>query len=109
MVHCVTHFALPVGTALIHSNDTDVFVLFVSLLQDLPCQKIIMKWSNDMFIDLTKINVELHRRSSELIGLHSFTGNDVVEKFSGKSKRTWVNAYLKADDKIVEAFTLIIP
>ena len=60
MVHCVTHLPLTGGTALISSNDTDVFVLFVSLLQDLPCQKIIMKWSN-MWIDLT--------------------GNDVVEKF----------------------------
>ena len=45
------------------------------------------KLSNDMLIDLTKINFELNWGSSGLIGLHSYTGNDVVETFSGKSKR----------------------
>ena len=45
-------------------NDTDVFVLFVSLLQDLLCQKIIMKSSHDMLIDLTKINFKLKQRAN---------------------------------------------
>ena len=65
-----------------------------------------MKCSNGMLIDLTKINFELNQRANRLIGLHSFTGNDVVERFLGKSNKAWVNAYLQADFKIVEAFTL---
>ena len=58
-----------------------------------------------MFIDLTKRNFELNQES-KWINWHSSTGNDVVEKFLDKSKKTWVNAYLQAENKIVEAFTL---
>ena len=39
-----------------------------------------------------------------MIGLHSFSGSDVIEKFSGKGKQTWTKAFLKADDKIIEVF-----
>ena len=80
MVHCVTCLPLPGGEALIHSNNTDVFVLFVSLLQDLPCQAIIVKWYSDILIDLTKIYFELNQRSSVSIG-------HAVERFLGKSHR----------------------
>ena len=83
MVHCLTYIN-PGETVLIHSNDTDVFVLFVSLLKKLTCDKAIMKWTEDTYIDLTKINNELENRSEALLDLHALTGNDIVERFSGK-------------------------
>ena len=87
MLHAWTHIPLTGETILVNSNDTDVFVLFVSLIQYMQCEKVIMKWLNDMLIDLTKISIDLGRHAVGLIGLHAFTGCDIMEKFSGKSKQ----------------------
>ena len=37
--------------------------------------------------------------------MHTFTGRDIIEKFSGNSKQTWVKAFLEAEENTVEAFT----
>ena len=91
---------------LVCSNDTDVFCLLLSHLKHLPCNKMLMKWSQEQYIDISVIFEDLGKLScSALLGFHAFTGCDTVEKFTGISKEKWTKLFLSLDEPILKALT----
>ena len=104
MLHALTRIPLTGESILVNSNDTDVFVLFVSLIQYAMWKSNheMVKW----YANRSNENKHrLRRRAVGLIGLHASTGCDIIENVFGKSKQTWLKAFLEAKENIVEAFT----
>lgn len=87
------------------SPDTDVLLLLVDLVS---CERIAAptslkfstgKGTKKREIDIfERVQVIGCHKCQGLLGLHNFSGADWGGKFVGKSKKTWVNAYLKLDD-----------
>ena len=91
---------------LVCSNDTDVFCLLVSHLENLTCKYLLMQWSQEEYIDISIISKSLGTsRCSALIGFHAFTGCDTVEKFTGISKERWTKLFLITEESILKALT----
>ena len=74
---------------IIRSEDTDVFVLAVSLSAQIAGRLFqhVGPWSESRVIDINRISEALGEKVSKaLIGLHCFTGCDSVSAFKGKGK-----------------------
>ena len=44
------------------------------------------------------------KHSEALLGFHVFTGCDQTGRFNNKSKTTWWNYFIKADEKVLDVF-----
>ena len=74
----------------VKSNNTDVFNLMLGNYEELNGLTLLIAWSNEKWIKLTKVYVQLGaEKAKALIGFHCFSGCDSVEKFTGKCKNTW--------------------
>jgi hypothetical protein len=89
----------------VKSNDTDVFVIMLGLQHRLNCQQMLIEWTSEKWIDVTRVHQEIGKAKAEaIIGFHCFTGCDTVEKFSGKTKSKWTQAFLKCSPSVINAF-----
>ena len=85
----VKHCSLDFGEVVIRSENSDVFVLAISLSGRLDCRLFIhvVPWSDSRTVNINRIYEELGRSVSQaLIGLHCFTGCDSVSAFKEKGK-----------------------
>ena len=108
--------AASVGTTFpdvhVWSPDTDVFLLLLDILSNgsLHGISITMHTGNIKHRRLINMNGCLmsvgKKKCKGLVALHNFTGADWGGKFAGKTKETWIKAYLDLDenDPVVHAF-----
>ena len=102
MRHCFSIIDIIGKIVRVKSNDTDVFVI----VHQLNCQQLLMEWSGEKWIDVTRVYQEIGRTKAEpLIGFHCFSGCATVEKFSGKSKAKQTTAFLKSTPNVITAFS----
>ena len=91
---------------IVYSPDTDVFLLLVHFYESLP-QSLLFRTGRGK--DLRSICIKScyeaigPNRAKALLGLHTLTGCDQTEKFSGKSKSFWWKNFLDADSEILDA------
>ena len=87
------------------SNDTDVSTIMLGNHEKLNGLILLIAWSNEKWINLTKVYELLEtEKAKALIGFHCFSGCDTVERFTGKSKRTWTKLFLSSDLDVFKAF-----
>ena len=83
----------------VFSNDTDVFCILLSLLEELNCANMLIQLSKEEFVNLKTIQSAPGKsRSRAAIRLHTLTGCERVDKFWGKSKAYWTKQSRKAND-----------
>ena len=98
------HFDVNDTKVLVCSNY--VFCLVLSHLPNLPCGKMLMKWSPQEYIDISVIFKYLGKSHSAVIfGFHASAGCDTVEKFTGISKEKWTKLFLCSDEPILITLT----
>ena len=67
-----------------------MFLLLCLATEKLNGLTLLIAWSNEKRIDLTKVYVQLGaEKGKALIGFHCFSGCNTVEKFTKKCKDTW--------------------
>ena len=82
----------------VKSNDIDVFTIMLSNYENLNDLILLIAWSSEKWINLTKIYEQLGaEKAKALIGFHCFSSCDTVEKITGKSKDTWTKSFLNSD------------
>ena len=93
------------SSVLVFSNDTDVFCMLLSVLEELNCANMLIQLSKEEFVKLKTIQSALGKsRSRAVVGLHTLTGCGTVGKFGGKSKAYWTKQFLTATDDVLHAF-----
>ena len=105
MIHILVKAELFGKLILVLCNDTDVFCLLLTFYWKIRCVNIVVKWSEEMYLDIGMICSSLGEQKAKcFIGLHSLTGCDTVEKVYGKSKLSWVKLFPSITDiSILEA------
>ena len=99
---------IPFCDCTVYSPDTDVFLLLIYYYQNLPMAT---KFRTGKGNALRDINVGScfeslgPRRSSALLGFHTFTGCDQTGKFSGKSKSSCWKTFINCNDHVLDAFS----
>ena len=94
-LHCLNAArCYPSCSIVVHSVDTDVYVLLIEIYDSLCTSKLHMiagKGKSQRTIDIGRCyEVRGTAKAKALLGLHAFTGADWGGKFSGISKRKWV-------------------
>ena len=78
----------------VHSVDTDVFVLLLRHHDKIGCDTLYMNLVGG-FVDMTAISISLGQMDCRaLLSLHALTGCDTTGKFCGIGKGTWVKRFL---------------
>ena len=95
------------------SPDTDVFLLLLDLLSnELIDEKISLIFRTGTgrhrrLVDINRCMLAVGKKKSRgLVALHNFYGADWGGKFCGKSKKTWIKAFIDLEeaDPILDAF-----
>ena len=87
------------------SNGTDVFTIMLGNYEKLNDLALLIAWSNEKQINLTKIYQHLGaEKPNVLIGIRCFSGCDTVDKFTKKPKDTWTKSFLKSDLDVFKRF-----
>ena len=96
----------PFNECIVYSLDTDVFLLVVHFYESLP-QSLLFHTGRgkDLRIICIKSCYEAigPNRAKALLGLHTLTGCDQTEKFSGKSKSFGWKNFLHSDSETWDA------
>ena len=101
---------LPFCECIIHSLDTDVFLLLVHYYPSLPSAT---KFKTGKGADIRMIDIGNcyeaigPLRASSVLGFHTFTGCDQTGKFRGKSKSTWWKSFMESSSKTLNALNLL--
>ena len=91
--------------AVVHTNDTDVFVLLLKYSSTLAYKELCMKWKAGDYIDINKIATNLGESiCNSHIGIHSSTGCDTVENISIISKEM---SFLNNEADIIQSLSQI--
>ena len=111
-LHCLNAATCYPGCSIVvHSVDTDVYVLLLEIYDSLSTSQLHMivgRGKSQRIIDIGRCYEVLGTaKAKALLGLHAFTGADWGGKFSGISKRKWVQNFLllRDDDPIITALT----
>ena len=97
----------PFDELLVSSPDTDVLLLLIYFYKDLCNQtRFLTGWEKNIReIDVGKAYEALGPKNAEtILGFHTFSGCDQIERFNGKSKLSCWNTFIKADPVIIDAF-----
>ena len=105
MRYCLGLVDLENKVVCVKSNDTDVFTIMLSNYEKLNGLTLLIAWSNEKWINLTKLYKQLGaEKAVTVIGFHCFSGCDTVEKFQGKSKDTWTKSFLNSDLDVCKSY-----
>ena len=101
------HAADESSPLIIASEDNDVLIICLSLVQNFACRMYIKcgAKNRERFVDVQNVAAALgHNVCCALPGMHSFTGCDTVSTFGGKGK---INALklIQKNKKYQDAFT----
>jgi len=89
---------------IVHSSDTDVFVCLVSHSSDINSE-CWMCISSETVYDVKSVFMGIGpKKSKGLVALHVITGCDITGRFRGKTKKTWLEFYLNADEETLDYF-----
>ena len=97
----------PFNQCIIHSPDTDVFLILLHYCNQLPNITLFRTGKGDTLRDISvqecfeKLGPNKVRA---ILGFHTFTGCDQTGKFNTKSKLTCWKVFEKADESILNAF-----
>ena len=94
MCYCLGLVDLENIVVCVKSNYTDVFTLMLGNYAKLNGLTLLIDWSNEKWINLTKVNEQLGaEKENAIIVFHCFSSCSTGEKFTGKSKDTWTKHF----------------
>ena len=86
----------------IFTSDTDVLILALAYSPGFPAKtSVTLLGSNRCELHVHKLYYALREKcATTLLGLHSLSGSDITESFSGKGKTTFQKTLTHADDDV---------
>ena len=89
MRYCLGLVDLENEVVCVKSNYTDIFTLLLGNYAKRNDLTLLIDWSNEKWINLTKVNEQLGaEKANAVFGFHCFSSCSTIEKFAGKSKDT---------------------
>ena len=108
MINCMMQLPGRNLNVLVHSIDTDVFLLLLKHCSNMAYNHVYVK-NVKGYVSITNIQKKLGQACCEaLLSLHSVTGCDTTGKFSGISKSFWIRRFLQHECRNVNLLQSLI-